>query len=58
MKTYFQCAEGLCYDYRMPDLLNAYVLEFFDENIKGATSTPLYGLISEFPKVMFYANYP
>lgn len=44
--------------YRMLDILNTYVLEFFNENIKGITSPLPHGLTSEYPEVMFYVKYP
>ncbi len=44
--------------YRMLEILKTYVLEFFNENIKGITSPLPHGLTSDFPEVMFYVTLP
>jgi dienelactone hydrolase len=42
--------------YRMLDLLNDYVLAFFDEHLRGIISTLLDGPSLDYPEVMFYSK--
>ena len=42
--------------YRMLQILNDYVLAFFDEHLKGVTSILLDGPSSEYPEVLFYGK--
>jgi hypothetical protein len=42
--------------YRMLDLLNAYVLAFFNEHLNGITSTLLDGPSLDYPEVLFYSK--
>jgi hypothetical protein len=42
--------------YRMLDILNDYVLAFFNEHLKGITSTLLDGPSLNYPEVLFYSK--
>jgi hypothetical protein len=42
--------------YRMLGILNDYVLSFFNEHLKGVTSTLLDGPSLDYPEVMFYSK--
>jgi len=44
--------------YRMLQILNDYVLAFFDEQLKGVDSTLLDGPSTIYPEVMFYSKNP
>ena len=42
--------------YRMLGILTKYVLAFFDQELRGITSTLLDGPSADYPEIMFYYN--
>ena len=42
--------------FKMLDIMNDYVLSFFDQELRGVDSTLLEGPAAEYPEVMYYYN--